>query len=74
MEYAKSVLARLWSVGTPLLVLGAALCFGSGAISGAFAKDQPDPPGFLKSLGWDNTVKLAGLALAVIGALILFFR
>ena len=62
MTYWQGVLARVNIPGLALLALGAVLCFGAGRIAGWIGKQ-----------GGDRAVmplKVAGLVLAVAGAII----
>ncbi|MBR6029470.1 MAG: hypothetical protein IKP40_10305 [Clostridia bacterium] len=65
---------RLWNVGTLLMALGAVLCFASAPVSSFLERRLGPAPKAVQNLGWDNAVKMLGLAAAVIGAFIVLFR
>ena len=63
MDWAK-ISARLLNWGTPLLVIGALLCFLSGKLTARVAEDKRERVNIV--------LKLSGLAIAVVGALHIF--
>ena len=60
MDWAK-ISARLLNWGTPLLVIGALLCFLSGKLTARLPEEKRETAGI--------ALKFAGLAVAVVGAL-----
>ena len=60
MDWQK-VSGRLLNWGTPLLVIGALLCFLSGKLTARVAEDKREKVNI--------ALKLTGLAIAVVGAL-----
>ena len=63
MDWAK-ISARLLNWGTPLLVIGALLCFLSGKLTARVAEDKREKVNII--------LKLSGLAIAVVGTLHIF--
>ena len=63
MDWAK-ISARLLNWGTPLLVIGALLCFLSGKLTARVAEEKREKVNII--------LKLSGLAIAVVGALHIF--
>ena len=63
MDWQK-VSGRLLNWGTPLLVIGALLCFLSGKLTARVAEDKREKASI--------TLKFTGLAIAVVGALHVF--
>ncbi len=60
MDWAK-ISARLGTWGTPLLVIGALICFLSGKLTARIPEEKREKTGL--------ALKFAGLAIAVVGAL-----
>ena len=63
MDWAK-ISARLLNWGTPLLVIGALLCFLSGKLTARVSEEKRENVNII--------LKLSGLAIAVAGALHIF--